>query len=493
MRIVFLNPQGNFDAQDSYWTEHPDFGGQLVYVKEIAIAMASLGHDVDIITRRFNDDKLKGFSETLGSYPDAPHVRIVRIPCGPNAFVPKEQLWEHLNEWVNNIVAFYAQSDSTVDFITTHYADGGLAGALLSQRWGVPYSFTGHSLGAQKMDKLNVNADSKASLNQTYQFAKRLLAERIAMQGAAMIFTSTDQERDEQYRHPAYRGAGDQQNPEKFVIAPPGVNETIFGANERNDQEDNTVHLLDRTLARDIDSNRVTLPYIVLASRLDPKKNHLGLIEAYASSPALQSITNVAISVRGVDDAFEDYSGLKENEQALMSKLMDVIDQAGLRGKVSFVNITSQKALAASYRYFAKLGSIFTLTALYEPFGLAPIEAMCAGLPVAVTQYGGPADVLKDAQENYGVLLDVHDPNHIVKGLIHVFKHYDYFRKQGLHRVQTTYTWKATARKYLTTIERILAKPNPTKIDVDAYFTSPSPQYDFGLQPIEDYYLRGKL
>ena len=30
MHIVFMNPQGNFDPQDSYLTEHPDFGGQLV-------------------------------------------------------------------------------------------------------------------------------------------------------------------------------------------------------------------------------------------------------------------------------------------------------------------------------------------------------------------------------------------------------------------------------------------------------------------------------
>ena len=49
MHIAFLNPQGNFDPNDSYWTEHPDFGGQLVYVKEVAIAMAAKGHSVDII------------------------------------------------------------------------------------------------------------------------------------------------------------------------------------------------------------------------------------------------------------------------------------------------------------------------------------------------------------------------------------------------------------------------------------------------------------
>jgi sucrose-phosphate synthase len=42
MRILFLNPQGNFDKFDSYWTEHPDFGGQLVYVKEIASEISKL-------------------------------------------------------------------------------------------------------------------------------------------------------------------------------------------------------------------------------------------------------------------------------------------------------------------------------------------------------------------------------------------------------------------------------------------------------------------
>ena len=52
MHIIFFNPQGNFDAVDSHLTEHPDFGGQLVYVKEVAMAMVDAGHQVDIVTRR---------------------------------------------------------------------------------------------------------------------------------------------------------------------------------------------------------------------------------------------------------------------------------------------------------------------------------------------------------------------------------------------------------------------------------------------------------
>lgn len=34
MHVAFLNPQGNFDPDDSYWTAHSDFGGQLVYAEK---------------------------------------------------------------------------------------------------------------------------------------------------------------------------------------------------------------------------------------------------------------------------------------------------------------------------------------------------------------------------------------------------------------------------------------------------------------------------
>jgi len=65
--IGFLNPQGNFDPGDSYWMEHPDFGGQLVYVKETALALGDLGHRVDIITRQIDDPDWPEFSDRIES------------------------------------------------------------------------------------------------------------------------------------------------------------------------------------------------------------------------------------------------------------------------------------------------------------------------------------------------------------------------------------------------------------------------------------------
>ncbi len=488
MRIVFMNPQGNFDKTDAYWTEHPDFGGQLVYVKEIALSLSHLGHDVDIITRQFTDERFTLFAKQIEYYDETQKVRIVRIPCGPKGFIKKEDLWPYLSEWVDHIISFYQAESKPIDFITAHYGDGGIAGAMLSYKLKIPFSFTGHSLGAQKMDKLALNKTNMHALIKRYEFGKRLLAERTAIRYASRIFVSTKQERDEQYAHVAYHDVAKYKKDKRFVIAPPGANLDVFGYDKPHPNEATFHQKLTHYLHRDIDLNRQDLPYIVSASRLDNKKNHIGLLQAYAKSPTLQAISNIAISLRGVENAYLDYSNLKADEQAIMKSLMDIILTNHLEGKVAFVNITSQAYLAASYRYFAKHHSVFTLTALYEPFGLAPIEAMAAGLPVAVTKYGGPSEVLKDEENTYGVLLDVKDTEKMIQGYIHIFKHYDYYYKQGLRRVLETYNWDATAKVYERAIIEALKNPVEPHI-IPKYFIDPDESIN-QENIIESYYLR---
>ena len=108
MHNVFLNPQGNFDPADSYLTEHPDFGGQLVYVKELAQAMAQQGHKVDIVTRRIRDSSWPEFFSDQDSYSMyQENLRILRFPFGGDLFLTKEKLWPYLPELVDNMLEFY--------------------------------------------------------------------------------------------------------------------------------------------------------------------------------------------------------------------------------------------------------------------------------------------------------------------------------------------------------------------------------------------------
>ena len=473
MHIVFLNPQGNFDQFDSYWTMHPDFGGQLVYVKELAIEMANLGHKIDIITRKINDPRYPEFKNTYDSYKDVPRLRIIRIPCGNELFMNKELLWEHLYEWTENIIEFYKEEGKLFDFMTSHYGDGGLAAVMIKAKTNIPFSFTGHSLGAQKFEKLGGNLRNYDELDSKYQFTKRLTAERTVMKYANIIFVSTSQEKEEQYTHNLYKLKTNDFSSFKIVVAPPGANTKVFAPSNGDNISEKTTRKIIYTINRDITKERKMLPFIVLASRLDPKKNHIGLVEAYAENSEVNQRMNLLISLRGIENAFNDYSNASREEIDILDEIMRIIKKNNLIGKVSFMSINSQTELAETYRFMSNRKSIFALTSLYEPFGLAPIEAMSAGLPVVVTKYGGPMDILKENNEEFGVLVDVFDTKDIGKGILKVINNYDYYLYQGKKRVLSKYTWNTTAKIYLKNIKESLKNIKNEEIKINAYFINP--------------------
>src|SRR6056297_2689556 len=320
-RVAFLNPQGNFDPKDSYWTEHPDFGGQLVYVKEVCLALAELGINVDIITRQIKDADWPEFSEPIDRYPESDKVRIVRIPFGGDDFLKKEALWPYINDYVEGIIDFYEEQGNFPDFITTHYADGGLSGLLLKDKKGLPFTFTGHSLGAQKMDKLDVNKINFTEYNTKFNFHRRIIAERLAMNHADGIITSTSQERFEQYSHYLYGKAIDISQDKKFKVIPPGINTNIF--NGQNSKK--IKNKIDHYINRDIKTNRTDLPLIIASSRLDQKKNHLGLVTAFAENNKIQKHANLAIALRGIENPFEDYSEANKEEKNILDQIIKII------------------------------------------------------------------------------------------------------------------------------------------------------------------------
>ena len=104
--------------------------------------LAQLGYEVDIWTRRFeNQPELDDVAE---------QVRIIRVPCGGDNFIPKEYLNEKLPQWGENALRFIMKQGLKYEFINSHYWDAGVAGQHLSEVLGVPHVHTPHSLGAWK-------------------------------------------------------------------------------------------------------------------------------------------------------------------------------------------------------------------------------------------------------------------------------------------------------------------------------------------------------
>lgn len=497
MHIGFLNPQGNFDSGNSHITKHPDFGGQLIYVKQVAIAIAEMGHQVDILTRQIIDPEWPEFAETFETYPGIENVRIIRLPAGPKEFLPKEFLWPHLiSDWVSNILKFYQQQGGLPDAMTAHYGDGGLCGVLIEQETGIPFTFTAHSLGAQKMDKLEVTPENLTEIDKQFNFKYRILAERLSMNRSAINITSTRQERFEQYSHRVYGGAVDVDNDNRFAVIPPGADFSIFGAKALSENEEATYQLIQERLARDIAEPRRDLPVIIASSRLELKKNILGLVQAFAINPTLQERANLVLLTGGLDDPLREETSEDMTEEVL-APIREVIKENDLWGKISAFGLLdqSQESLAAAYRFMVKRRSVFALTALYEPFGLAPLEAAVAGLPVVATQNGGPSESLRQGNKEYGVLVDPEDPADIGRGLERLLcdaNEWEYFARAGQQRVLKMYSWESTAENYLNLLEQILSssktRPDAELLPIHPYFRNHESQTDVFLEELGDLY-----
>ncbi|NIA24544.1 MAG: glycosyltransferase [Gammaproteobacteria bacterium] len=457
MHIAFINPQGNFDPQDRYWTQHPDFGGQLVYVKQVANALTAQGHDVDILTRRIVDPRWPGFEAEQDAYPDG--ARIVRLHAGPNdRFVCKEDLWPLLgSDWVPNILAFYGAD--LPDVFTAHYGDGGISAALVRSRTGIPYTFTAHSLGAQKRDGLLAAGESIDEAH--YHFERRLEAERVAMNHAGIVITSTNQERSVQYGHPAYEEAIDPSDDRRFAVVPPGVDQSVFSPGVADETTSRQIRAF---LERDLEASRIGLPAVVSSSRLDPKKNHRVLIDAFGHNQELRSRANLVLITGAIRDPLRDDGSASPAEKLVLADLRDAIASYGLGGILSGFAISGQRFLADAYRFFAARTSVFALTALYEPFGLAPLEAASTGLPAVVTRNGGPTEVFHDEHGEYGILVDPSDPDDVADGLLRALDQWHHFAEAGRRRVLERYTWDRTAQGYVAAIRRALTHPShPTE------------------------------
>ncbi|MFC2061583.1 PfkB family carbohydrate kinase [Elusimicrobiota bacterium] len=497
MHITFLNPQGNFDKNDSRWATHPDFGGQLVYVKEVASELAYMGHKVDIVTRQVIDKDWPEFTAPGDSYEGYENLRIVRIKCGPEGFISKENLWPYIcPDYTRNLLKLYRDEGSLPEVITAHYGDGGLAAAYIKSQTAIPYTFTAHSLGAQKMDKLKINKYNIEKFNGLYNFSERLIAERISMNDADKIITSTIQERYSQYTHTAYQEAVVIDNDEKFAIVPPGVSLKLFDKSKILNLDKQISNYLDSMIKRDIQPDRRKLPSIISSSRLDPKKNVLGLVQAYAESAALQDSANLVIITSGYSNPLHDYQKLMPGkERGVLIDIISLVDQYNLHGKISMFSIDNQKDLGDMYRYFADSHSVFCLPALYEPFGLAPLEAMACGLPAVVTKFGGPSESLREGDEDFGLLVDPNNPDELAGALFSLVsskQKWEEFSQKGYKRILDKYTWKLTAESYLEVIKEITGPKNISSIfniPINNYFTEPDKNDKPSLEALKDLYL----
>ncbi|MGD9687098.1 MAG: glycosyltransferase, partial [Desulfobacter sp.] len=198
--ILLINIHGLIRGHELELGRDADTGGQTKYVLEFATTLSKRPdvEQVDLMTRRIADRQVSEdynkIIEPLNS-----KARIVRIDCGPKEYIPKENLWDYLDNFVDNALIFLKEQNNLPGIIHAHYADAGYVGIRLSHQLELPLVFTAHSLGRSKRKRLIAGGMKSADIEKRYNMARRINAEEETLGSAALVITSTSHEINEQY------------------------------------------------------------------------------------------------------------------------------------------------------------------------------------------------------------------------------------------------------------------------------------------------------
>jgi sucrose-phosphate synthase len=451
--ILLISIHGLIRGHNLELGRDADTGGQTKYVVELAKALA-LQPDVervDLVTRRIIDSAVdadySAATESLGA-----RVQIVRIEAGSGDYIPKEELWGHLDGFTDCLFAWLHEQPRLPDIIHTHYADAGYVGVRLSHLTGLPLVHTGHSLGRDKYRRLLALGMTVEEIEQRYNMLQRISAEEDTLSNANLVITSTNNEIEDQYE------LYDCYTPEKMVVIPPGTDLEQFHPFL---QESETIELK-QTLKKFL--TNPDKPIILALSRPDERKNIVTLLEAYGQSPRLQELANLVIVAGNRDDIRE----LNEGAQNVLTELLLVVDCYELYGRVALPKHHNSNEVPDIYRLAAASKGVFVNPALTEPFGLTLLEAAASGLPLVATENGGPVDIIGNCHN--GLLIDPLNASAIESALFTILSDltlWEQYSKNGLKNVAKFYSWDAHAQTYLRKIQPLLQhepspKPSPS-------------------------------
>ena len=445
--IVLISVHGLIRGHDLELGRDADTGGQTKYVVELAHALSERAEveKVVLLTRRVIDNQVSpDYAESFELLSEK--ASIVRIECGEQKYLRKEMLWDSLENFSDNALAYLKSQARIPDIIHSHYADAGYVGSRLSHQLGVPLVHTGHSLGRNKRQQLLASGIRRDAIETTYNISRRIEAEETTLGVAERVITSTQQEIEQQYE------LYDFYQPERMRVIPPGTDLAKFFPPLENEKYISFASELKRFLTR---PNK---PIILALSRPDPKKNIVSLIEAYGESPRLQQAANLVI-VAGNRDDIQDMENVS---RTVLNEILLAIDKYDLYGRVAYPKHHKQDEVADFFRFAAATRGVFVNPALTEPFGLTLIEAAACSLPIVATEDGGPIDIIRNCRN--GHLINPLDKAAMAETLLHVLENKIEWRRMainGIKGVRLHYSWEAHVEKYLAVIHPLVEKTEP--------------------------------
>ncbi|KAL6771420.1 hypothetical protein ACKKBG_A26295 [Auxenochlorella protothecoides x Auxenochlorella symbiontica] len=532
--IILISLHGLVRGEHMELGRDSDTGGQVKYVVELTKAMAlhPAVHRVELLTRQITDPGVdasygveeeclaRGAGDTGGAF-------IVRLPCGPpDEYVRKELLWPHVREFADRGIAHagrqlarMAEGGRRCELYAVHghYADAGEVAVLMASSLDAHMVMTGHSLGRNKLEHLlKGGAMTRREIEEAYAIGRRIEAEERALDTALMVFTSTQQEIDEQWglydgyspglaRVLHFRRSYGRHMP-LLKVSPPGLDfsnlkVTIPADPVVKEFEAARAAFAERELAPaapaaqtqasgDAVAGGGTPPPSPAAQTprvpdtLDPRValipegpriwQDIARFLRNPLKPAILAMSrpdpkkNLVTLVRAFGESpmlrelsnlvlimgnRDDIESMSTGTQKVLVQVLKLIDKYDLHGSVAYPKHHTQADISDIYKFATSTRGVFTNIALQEPFGLTVIEAAAHGAPTVATANGGPVDIM--ATLHHGVTVDPTDTQAVIAALLKILTNsqtWDEMSKAGVNNIMA-YSWPSHVKRYVEALD----------------------------------------
>jgi D-inositol-3-phosphate glycosyltransferase len=336
-----------------------DSGGMNVTIRALAGELARAGISSDLYTRATSPDDPPVVEVEPG-------VRVLHLPAGPLAPIPKQHLSRYLCAFLCSLLRA-GERHGPYDVLHSHYWVSGWVARLARERWDSPVAHSFHTLGRVKNLSL-ADGDRPEPPN-------RLAGEERVVAAADRLIVPTPVEARQLVE--LYGAA-----PGKVQVVPHGVDRTRFSPGDR-----------DAARAALGLAHRHVLAFV---GRLQPLKAPDVAVLTLAALRRQRPDLDVELLVVG------GASGNGDGEPARLHRLAAA---HGVADRVRFLSPQPHDRLATIYQ----AADLVLMPSWSESFGLVALEAQACGTPVVAAGVGGLVHAVGDGTT--GVLLASHQPD----------------------------------------------------------------------------------
>lgn len=413
---MFVHPENRIalisvDGDPAIEIGQEEAGGQNVYVRQVGLALAEQGWQVDMFTRRSSPDQAAVVQHNS-------NCRTIRLKTGPAKFIGRDELFGYLPEFVREFQAFEKREGSEYPLVHTNYWLSSWVGMELRKYQPVRMVHTYHSLGAVKYRTVT-NIPAIATT--------RLAVEKACLETADRVLATSPQEEEHMRKLVSTQGT--------IEMIPCGTDLNKFGAIRRQEARQKLGIAPDAKV-------------VIYVGRFDPRKGIETLVRAIAHS-----------NWRGCSDLKLIIGGGSRPGQS------DGIERDRIEGIVAEMNLSDITLFPGRLDddtlpiYYAAADAC-VVPSHYEPFGLVAIEAMASRTPVVASNVGGLRFTV--VPEVTGLLAPPKDEAAFASAIDRILADpalRDRLGETGRQRVEIAFSWESVASRLTNLYGRLLSQP----------------------------------